>query len=396
MKNTKDKVTLYIATHNKTGLKYFGKTVVYFTNESLQKNYHGSGSYWKKHIKKHGDDVTVVIYGIYSLDETADDYVKPIALKFSEDNNIVKALNESGDRKGKKAWANLEFEDGLKGAGKGRVIREITKQKYSDTVTKPFIIDNTETSIAKERTKKANKTNQELVLFEGELITKKQKQIKNQVKTKNKKVNNTRTYNVIAEKISRSHHSASQEIKEKRSKEMSIIKNTLTDNNLTVAQNSGKKCSKTLLEKVIYNDKEMTRASMNSMKRQTKLYNILIDGTILHKKLRAKELKEFSQVLISKTKNNYMGLSAASRRELIKNNKDFMIGWYVETYEELYDVLQDKDVELHIDVSPNKENGSNIVHNAAVGYIKGMTGIDCKVKPEAFAASCVADHFVKA
>jgi hypothetical protein len=67
----------------------------------------------------------------------------------------------------------------------------------------------------------------------------------------------------------------------------------------------------------------------------------------------------------------------------------------VSTYEELYDVLHDKDVELHIDVSPNKENGSNIVHNAAVGYIKGMTGLDCKVKPEAFAASCVADHFVK-
>jgi predicted RNase H-related nuclease YkuK (DUF458 family) len=40
--------------------------------------------------------------------------------------------------------------------------------------------------------------------------------------------------------------------------------------------------------------------------------------------------------------------------------------------------------------------GSNIVHNAAVGYVQGMTGILPKVKPEAWAASCVSDHFVKA
>jgi len=67
----------------------------------------------------------------------------------------------------------------------------------------------------------------------------------------------------------------------------------------------------------------------------------------------------------------------------------------VETYEELYDVLMDRDVELHIDVNPEKGTGSNIVHNAAVGYILGMTGIEPKVKPEAFAASCAADHFCK-
>jgi len=67
----------------------------------------------------------------------------------------------------------------------------------------------------------------------------------------------------------------------------------------------------------------------------------------------------------------------------------------VSTYEELYDVLIDKDVELHIDISPNKENGSNVAHNAAKGYIMGMTGIEPKVKPEAWAASCVSDHFVK-
>ena len=96
----KNKVTLYIATHNKTRLKYFGKTTRYFTEEDLQKNYHGSGTYWKKHLKKHGNDVTMEIYGIYNLDK-----VEEKALTFSEENNIVESLN----------WANLKPENGLEG-----------------------------------------------------------------------------------------------------------------------------------------------------------------------------------------------------------------------------------------------------------------------------------------
>ena len=68
----------------------------------------------------------------------------------------------------------------------------------------------------------------------------------------------------------------------------------------------------------------------------------------------------------------------------------------VECYEELYEVLMERDCELHIDVNPEKGTGSNIVHGAAVGYVLGMTGIEPKVKPEAFAASCCADHFCKA
>lgn len=96
----KDKVTLYIATHNKTGKKYFGKTSKYFTKEDLQKNYHGSGSYWISHLNKHGNDVTMCLYGIYDKSE-----VENVALKFSIENNIVES-NE---------WANLKPENGLDG-----------------------------------------------------------------------------------------------------------------------------------------------------------------------------------------------------------------------------------------------------------------------------------------
>jgi len=96
-----DKVTLYIATHNKTGKKYFGKTTRYFSEQDLQKYYHGSGSYWLDHLNKHGDNVTMEIYGIYNLNE-----VEIEALNFSKTNNIVK------DRK---IWCNIKDENGLDG-----------------------------------------------------------------------------------------------------------------------------------------------------------------------------------------------------------------------------------------------------------------------------------------
>ena len=101
-----DKVTLYIATHNITGKKYFGKTIRWFTKEDLHKNYRGSGVYWSKHKKKYGEkDVTMEIYRICSLNESDEDYVVPIALKFSYENNIVKSED----------WANGKLEDGLDG-----------------------------------------------------------------------------------------------------------------------------------------------------------------------------------------------------------------------------------------------------------------------------------------
>lgn len=84
---------LYIKTHNVTGLKYFGKTV-----KSDPTTYPGSGTHWKNHILKHGNNVTTEIYGYY----TVEDECKRDALKFSEDNCIV----ESED------WANMIVEDG--------------------------------------------------------------------------------------------------------------------------------------------------------------------------------------------------------------------------------------------------------------------------------------------
>jgi len=92
---------LLVISHNVTGLKYFCKTAdlrnVY--------NYKGSGLYWKKHLNKHGKDVTVGVMGFYT------DYqrCRDAALKFSQENDIVNS----------DAWANLVLENGTDGALNG-------------------------------------------------------------------------------------------------------------------------------------------------------------------------------------------------------------------------------------------------------------------------------------
>lgn len=84
-------VTLYVKTHNVTGLKYFGKTI-----RSDVDKYRGSGVWWNRHLKQHGNDVTTEVVATFDdIDEC-----RAFALAFSETNNIV----ESSD------WANLEIE----------------------------------------------------------------------------------------------------------------------------------------------------------------------------------------------------------------------------------------------------------------------------------------------
>ena len=82
---------LYVKTH-KTGLKYLGKT-----NQDPYK-YRGSGTYWRRHLDKYGDDHSTEI-----LLETDDkELFKKTALYYSDLWNIV----ESDE------WANLVPEQG--------------------------------------------------------------------------------------------------------------------------------------------------------------------------------------------------------------------------------------------------------------------------------------------
>ena len=86
---------LYVKVHNKTGLKYLGKTIQnpYF--------YDGSGKHWKSHLKKHGKDITTL--WVHKYDDQS--LLKEEALFFSKIYDVVNS----------KEWANKIVEDGSTG-----------------------------------------------------------------------------------------------------------------------------------------------------------------------------------------------------------------------------------------------------------------------------------------
>lgn len=63
-----------------------------------------------------------------------------------------------------------------------------------------------------------------------------------------------------------------------------------------------------------------------------------------------------------------------------------------ELFQNLQDVLEDRHVEIHIDVNPNEKHGSYCVVHQAIGYIKGTCNMTPIVKPNALGASYVADR----
>lgn len=63
-----------------------------------------------------------------------------------------------------------------------------------------------------------------------------------------------------------------------------------------------------------------------------------------------------------------------------------------ELYLKLAEVLVDRQVEIHLDINPDEEHGSNAVVQQAMGYIKGVCQMTPQIKPNAFAASVAADR----
>ena len=63
-----------------------------------------------------------------------------------------------------------------------------------------------------------------------------------------------------------------------------------------------------------------------------------------------------------------------------------------ELYMKLHEVLEDRYVEIHLDINPDEHYGSSCVIQEAVGYIRGMCNVIPMVKPNAFAASYAADR----
>lgn len=63
-----------------------------------------------------------------------------------------------------------------------------------------------------------------------------------------------------------------------------------------------------------------------------------------------------------------------------------------EMFQRLADVLVNREVEVHLDINPNKNYGSSCVVEQAIGYVRGVCNVVPLIKPNAFAASYAADR----
>lgn len=64
-----------------------------------------------------------------------------------------------------------------------------------------------------------------------------------------------------------------------------------------------------------------------------------------------------------------------------------------ELYLALADSIDDREVQIHLDINPDEQHGSSCVIQQAVGYIKGTCNVIPMVKPKAWAASYCADRY---
>ena len=109
--------SLYIKTHKKTGLKYFGYTK---QNPHL---YPGSGTDWKIHLKKHGYEVHTEVL----LQTTDKAEIVSWGILYSSKWNIVSAQDDLGN----KIWANKIPETG---SGAGRKIGSIMRSESKELI----------------------------------------------------------------------------------------------------------------------------------------------------------------------------------------------------------------------------------------------------------------------
>lgn len=70
------------------------------------------------------------------------------------------------------------------------------------------------------------------------------------------------------------------------------------------------------------------------------------------------------------------------------------VGYALEAYEEIKDVIKNRKLEIHLDVNPDPCYKSSKITSQAIGWVRGM-GLEAKVKPYGLAASYAADQCVK-
>jgi predicted RNase H-related nuclease YkuK (DUF458 family) len=61
-------------------------------------------------------------------------------------------------------------------------------------------------------------------------------------------------------------------------------------------------------------------------------------------------------------------------------------------YNSIKEHIEDYEIEMHLDINSNKIHGSSCVVDQAIGYVRGVCGVEPKIKPDAFAATFCADR----
>ena len=64
----------------------------------------------------------------------------------------------------------------------------------------------------------------------------------------------------------------------------------------------------------------------------------------------------------------------------------------IEVVQEIATVVGDRHFEVHLDINAHEAHASNKAASQACGYVLGVTGIQPKIKPQAFAAMFAADR----
>ena len=67
----------------------------------------------------------------------------------------------------------------------------------------------------------------------------------------------------------------------------------------------------------------------------------------------------------------------------------------VDCYMALQECLEDREVEIHLDINSDESYASNAIAKQAIGYVKGMTNLDALIKPDSWAGSNGADHVAR-
>ena len=70
------------------------------------------------------------------------------------------------------------------------------------------------------------------------------------------------------------------------------------------------------------------------------------------------------------------------------------VQYALEAFYAIEDIVGNRRLEVHLDVNPDPRHASNVVTSEALGLVRGL-GIQARIKPDSFAATTAADHFVR-